>query len=187
LSSDPLAYLTAKTNSLEEVATEILEAAGLTEGDVDDIPSFGQSTLKPPPVVTSTATLNWPSLSTGESFFDRALANGNLEGGEESYGDGEVGAAAGATALDNWAKEEEAGEEIDEGGWELDADADEAHVTVEEDGEDVAPEADLGAGASPGVSETELWVRNSPFAADHISAGSFESAMQVRIYHNVYP
>jgi hypothetical protein len=36
----------------------------------------------------------------------------------------------------------------------------------------------LGAGATPGMSENTFWVRNSPFVADHI-AGSLHSAMQV--------
>ena len=76
---DPLAYLTAKTNGLTELATEILEEAGLTEADVEDVPDFGHSTLRPPAVVTSLTDLNWPSLSKDESFFDRALANGHLE------------------------------------------------------------------------------------------------------------
>ena len=95
LITDPLAYLTAKTNGLDDIALEILEAAGLTEADVDDVPSFGTSTLRPPPVVTSTANLNWPAVSKGESFFDRALANGGLEnGGDVPYVNGHDGAAA---------------------------------------------------------------------------------------------
>jgi hypothetical protein len=73
-----LTYLTAKTNGLDELAAEILEAAGLTEANVDDVPTFGASTLQPPPVVTSTTNINWPSVSTGENFFHKALANGNL-------------------------------------------------------------------------------------------------------------
>lgn len=54
----------------------------------------------------------------------------------------------------------------------------------EEEHEEEAPEeeVDLGAGANPGVSETELWTRNSPFAADHVAAGSFDTAMQVRLW-----
>jgi coatomer protein complex subunit alpha (xenin) len=40
--TDPLAYLTAKMTGLDELAVEILEAAGLTEADVDDVPTFGQ-------------------------------------------------------------------------------------------------------------------------------------------------
>lgn len=79
-----LAYLTAKTNGLEDVALEILETAGLTEADVDVVLSFGRATFKPPTVITTTTNLNWPALFTGESVFDKALANGNPEGGRDA-------------------------------------------------------------------------------------------------------
>jgi coatomer protein complex subunit alpha (xenin) len=176
-----LAYVTAKTNGLHELAGEILESTGLTEDDVEDLPAFGASSLKPPPIVTSTTELNWPSISTGENFFDRALANGRLEGGPDvAYPNGvhDTGVAA-ESALDAWAKEEER-DEIDpeEGGWELDAGEGVVANQDQLDEEAVAAEVDIGAGATPGLSETELWVRNSPFAADHIAAGSFETAMQ---------
>ena len=179
---DPLAYLTAKTNGLDDVALEILEAAGLTEADVDDVPDFGTSTLKPPPVVTRTTDLNWPQVSTGESFFDRALANGNLESGADiPYVNGhDATGAAASSALDAWAKEEEGEElEVEEDEWGLDAGGEETHQ--EAAAEEEVEEVELGAGASPGVSETELWTRNSPFAGDHVAAGSFETAMQVRV------
>jgi coatomer subunit alpha len=179
-----LAYLTAKTNGLDDLASGILEAAGLTEADVDDVPTFGASTLRPPTVVTPTTDLLWPSLSSGENFFDRALVNGQLEGGvEPAYVNSDAtAAAAGHSALDAWAKEEEVRDEIDPevGGWELDADGGEFQSA---EGEQAATadeeEEELGAGATPGPSETELWVRNSPLAVDHVAAGSFETAMQV--------
>ena len=155
--------------------------AGLTEADVDDVPSFGKSSLKPPAVITPTTNLNWPTLVTAESFFDKALANGNLEGGVDvPYMNGVDSGAAASAALDDWAKDEEAVEDIaaEEGAWDLDADAEEG-AEAEQEEEAVEEEADLGAGAAPGVSETELWTRNSPFAADHVAAGSFETAMQV--------
>lgn len=189
--ADPLAYLTANTNGLAELAAEILEEAGLTEADIDDVPDFGQSTLRPPPVVTPLGDLNWPLLSKGESFFDRALANGNLDGdvdglgaGGAGYVNGIGGGAAANAALDDWARDEEIGEEAnldpEEGGWDLDADTGAAQVAEGAEGEkEEEVELDGGAGASAGVKETELWVRNSPFPADHVAAGSFESAMQV--------
>ena len=162
---------------------EILEAAGLNEADVDDVPDFGTSSLKPPPVVTKTTDLNWPVVSTADSFFDRALANGNLESGVEvPYVNGhDAAGAAASSALDAWAKEEE-GEELaaEEDGWDLDAAAEEAQPEAAE--EEFEEDAELGAGASAGVDETELWSRNSPFAGDHIAAGSLESAMQVRLH-----
>jgi coatomer protein complex subunit alpha (xenin) len=179
--SDPLAYLTAKTNGLNDIAMEILEAAGLTEADVDDVPTFSASTLKPPPIVTPTTNINWPSVSAGENFFDKALANGTLEGDDVPYVNGiDTAGAAASSALDAWAKEEEVQEDMDadEGGWELDADADDGEEELEEV-EVPAEEEELGAGATPGINETELWIRNSPFAVDHVAAGSFDSAMQV--------
>ena len=155
---------------------EILEVAGLSEADVDDVPSFGTSSLKPPPVVNKTTDANWPAINVGENYFEKALANGALEGGE-SYVNGIDGAAAGSSALDDWAKDEEVEEDIapEEGGWDLDADAGE----TEEEEEEPELEEELGPGATPGVSETALWVRNSPFAGDHVAAGSFETAIQV--------
>ncbi|KAG1721127.1 uncharacterized protein EDB91DRAFT_1256647 [Suillus paluster] len=48
----PLAYLTANMNGLEEDVVVILEAAGLTDPDVDGVPTFGQCTLKILPIVT---------------------------------------------------------------------------------------------------------------------------------------
>jgi len=176
---DPLAYLTAKTNGLEDEAAEILEAAGLTEADVDDIPAFARSTLKTPPVVTPTSNLNWPTISMGESFFDRALANGHLDAdGDIPHINGVDSGIGASAALDDWAKDEE--QEVEENGWELDVEAeDDEAKDVDEEFEDAVEEEDLGAGAAPGVSESELWVRNSPFAADHVAAGSFDTAMQV--------
>lgn len=176
VTGDPLAYLTAKTNGLDELALEILEVAGLSEADIDDVPLFGTSTLKPPPVINKTTDLNWPVISARENEFEKALTNGVLEGGEP-YVNGIDGAVAGSSALDDWAKDEEVQEEVppEEGGWDLDVDADEAEGEEEEP----EPEEELGAGITPGVSETALWVRNSPFAGDHVAAGYFETATQV--------
>jgi coatomer protein complex subunit alpha (xenin) len=49
-------YLTAKMNGFYKLAGEILEAAGLA--DVDNVSSFGTSTLKPPPVIAATTNIN---------------------------------------------------------------------------------------------------------------------------------
>ena len=176
---DPLAYLTAKTNGMDE----LVETAGLTEADVDDVPKFGVSTLKLPPIITSTTNLNWPSVSTGENFWDRALASGSLGDTEVPYVNGNVAGATASSALDTWAKEEEIHDDIDpeEGGWELDADGEARSEVGGDDDLRLVEDEELGAGATPGVNETELWTRSSPFAADHIAAGSFGTAMQVSI------
>ncbi|KIJ32143.1 hypothetical protein M422DRAFT_266074 [Sphaerobolus stellatus SS14] len=171
----PLAYLTAKTNGLTDLAQEILDEAGLEESDLEDVPSFGPSSLKPPPVVTATSQLIWPSLSTGQSFFEKALVNGHVEGEYVNGVDDESG-----PAVDDWLREDRAVEEEDveedAAGWDLDTEEIEAQIDV---GEEVAEVEGDAAGAAPGVSESEMWVRNSPFAADHVAAGSYESAMQL--------
>jgi coatomer subunit alpha len=71
--------------------------------------------------------------------------------------------------LINVAEEGEGWEEVGDGageGWDLG-----------EEGEDEATE--IPEVPEEGISDAEYWVRNSPLAADHIAAGSFESAMQL--------
>ncbi|KIK18065.1 hypothetical protein PISMIDRAFT_14614 [Pisolithus microcarpus 441] len=118
----------AKTNGLEDQAANILEAAGLTEADVDDAPSFGQSTPKPPPILTSTQNLNWPLVPGTESFWDRGLTNGHLDI------DGKI------------SHEEESRDVIGpEGGWELDANAAETEEQ-EDEFEDAVGDEDVLVG-----------------------------------------
>jgi coatomer protein complex subunit alpha (xenin) len=69
-----LAYLTAKTNSLNELAQEMLESAGLTEADVNDVPSFELLTLKLPPIVSAMTDFNWPAIGAQLRRMARAWA-----------------------------------------------------------------------------------------------------------------
>lgn len=69
------------------------------------------------------------------------------------------------------------------GGWD---DDDDIHAAINtEMSNAVAKESAGFVVPSVGVSETTLWVKNSPLASDHISAGSFETAMHVRSGCNV--
>ena len=62
-------------------------------------------------------------------------------------------------------------EEEDASGWDMGDD-----VNVEEDVEFVNVDStEAGAGSS----EADIWARNSPLAADHVAAGSFDTAMQL--------
>jgi coatomer subunit alpha len=174
----PLAYATAKTYGLHEECEAILESAGLTEDDVK-LPGVQSDILDPPPPVAPMQS-NWPLLPSSRSMLEKALTEelGNstspapltngygdeLDAFEEGFDKpGELKTEHDDLLEENWA---------DEGGdgaaeWEM-GEADEI--------EDVAlpsltPEA--------GVSDAEYWIRNSPLAADHIAAGSFETAMQL--------
>lgn len=74
------------------------------------------------------------------------------------------------------------GSDDEGGGWDddvdirADIDAEISNVAAKETAGFVAPES--------GLPETALWVKTSPLAADHIAAGSFETAMQVKYIHS---
>lgn len=156
----------------------------MTEDDLPPPPqNSGHTTLAPPRPVFQQVGNNWPIKNLGESFFDRALANGGTDAptGESST------LANGTEQLDAWAAEdapidEEDGEVDEDEGWDLDADVIAAPEEEEVEEQVTGGEADLSDGVSPGIAENEMWVRNSPLAADHAAAGNFESAMQVSHY-----
>ncbi|KAI1659382.1 Coatomer, alpha subunit [Daldinia decipiens] len=170
----PLAYMTAKAHGLEEECQSILEAAGITEEQLT-LPTFGEN-LTPPKPVVPTYKANWPTKATSQSFFEKALAS-QLEGITLE----EEPSAAGNGILDEAVDEDVATKR--NGGLEGEDDEDAAGWDM---GEDIVPEADsdfvnvesTDAGGA-GSSEADLWARNSPLAADHIAAGSFESAMNL--------
>lgn len=170
----PLAYMTAKAHGLEEECQTILEATGITEDQLT-LPTFGES-LNPPKPVVPTYKANWPTKATSQSFFEKALAS-QLEGitlddepSAAANGFGEEAADEEVAAKRSGPLEDE--DEEDAAGWDM--------------GDDIAPEAEndfvnvesTDAGGA-GSSEADLWARNSPLAADHIAAGSFESAMNL--------
>ncbi len=130
--------------------------------------------LQPPEPIVPTHQANWPVKAASHSFFEKALlgevgaveddvpptSNGldhmdGTEEGEAAPRDGELGE----------------GEDEDAAGWDM---GDDINVEAESDFVNV-DSADAGAGSS----EADLWARNSPIAADHAAAGSFESAMQL--------
>ncbi|KAE8448229.1 hypothetical protein EG329_009659 [Mollisiaceae sp. DMI_Dod_QoI] len=170
----PLAYMTAKSHGLEEECESILEATGLTEDQIS-LPPIG-SPLSPPKPIVSTFKANWPTKATSQSFFEKALL-GQVEG--LSLED-EPAAASNGFGFDEAGEDEaakrngnliDAEEDEDAAGWDM--------------GDDIVPEVESdfvnvdSAEAGAGSSEADLWARNSPIAADHVAAGSFETAMQL--------
>ncbi|KAE8312405.1 coatomer WD associated region-domain-containing protein [Aspergillus transmontanensis] len=162
----PLAYLTAKNHGLTEEAESILEACGLTEDQIT-LPT-GDGVPQVPQPIVPTFKSNWPVKAAAHSSFEKALL-------------GEVGADDEAAAIGFEAEEEEedaetAGEHLEDededvAGWDM---GDE--INVEEDVDFVnVDSAEAGAGST----EADLWARNSPLAADHVAAGSFDTAMQL--------
>ena len=111
---------------------------------------------------------------TSSSVLERALM-GQVEGIEDEavpatndYGDEEPEPDVDASRNGHL---DEAEEDEDVAGWDMGDDVD---VEAESDFVNVES-ADSGAGSS----EADMWARNSPIAADHVAAGSFETAMQL--------
>ncbi|CAG8819946.1 19700_t:CDS:10, partial [Gigaspora margarita] len=189
----PLAYLTAQSHGLVEEAEAILTSAGLTADDITDMPTNGQL-LKPPTPILKHPDSNWPLLTVQRSFFDSAFIttdsnplaaplsfNDTNEGlddvGGDWGGDDDLG-FSGATekAVDDLRID---GEALEEGsGWDIDADL---NVQLNNEISQELSNGTHGEFVPPtsGTNESELWIHNSPLAADHVAAGSFETAMQL--------
>ncbi|CAK7273063.1 hypothetical protein SEPCBS119000_005453 [Sporothrix epigloea] len=174
----PLAFMTAKSHGLEEECQSILEAAGLTEDQLN-LPENLSSSLTPPKPIVPTFEANWPTKGTSVSFFEKALL-GQVEGlsledqpdvaanGGNAFG---LDEADGADSKKNGTLMD-ADEEEDVAGWDMGDD-----IVADPDSEFVNVDSAETAGA--GSSEADLWARNSPLAVDHVAGGSFETAMQL--------
>jgi coatomer subunit alpha len=163
---------------LTEECASILETAGLTEDQITLL-SAKTNPLTPPHAIAPMQS-NWPLLSTSRSLFEKALTDelGNLSLDEPQSNGYAEDLSIFETGVNDTKKldlgnviEGESWEDVEEtaGGWDID-----------EDGE---AEIDIGASQVPvqGVSDAEYWIRNSPLAADHIAAGSFDTAMQLLV------
>ena len=130
--------------------------------------------MQPSKPIVPTHKENWPVKAALHSFFEKALL-----GEVGAMDDGAAPTSNGFDHIDGMPEDEgatrdgELGEEEDEdaAGWDM---GDDIPVDAESDFVNV-DSADAGAGSS----EADLWARNSPIAADHAAAGSFETAMQL--------
>jgi coatomer subunit alpha len=163
---------------LTEECAAILEATGVTEEEIKLSSTTSHSPDPPQPIAPMGK--NWPILPSSRSLLEKALTDelGDLsleEPGTNGYADDlnafEKG-LDGTQELDliNVGEDGESWEEVGDGaGWDMgDEEGEEDELNLS------APEAQ-----AEGVSDAEYWIRNSPLAADHIAAGSFETAMQL--------
>ena len=150
----------------------MLETSGLSEDQIS-LPTMGKP-LQPPKPIVHTHKANWPVKAASHSVFEKALL------GEVGAVDDDVPQTANGFDPTESVPEDEAvardgqlgdGEDDDAAGWDM---GDDINVEAESDFVNV-DSAEAGAGSS----EADLWARNSPIAADHAAAGSFETAMQL--------
>ncbi|ORX92865.1 coatomer protein alpha subunit [Basidiobolus meristosporus CBS 931.73] len=176
----PLAYLTAKSHGLEEQANQILAGAGLSPEDITETPPSGKLLQPAVPVINKSDT-NWPVLSISKSPFESAFASlanadqvdANVEIGETNDGWGDDDGLIGSTEQLHIGEYDEI---VEGSGWDLDAD-----LTLDTDATDLLNGGNPAEFVMPssGLSEFELWCKNSQLVADHVAAGSFDSAMEL--------
>ena len=201
----PLAYLTAVTHGLAEQAEALaaqLEAAGLPlPAPITDAPTLLYPSL---PILRES---NWPLLTVSKDTFSYGLdpsADGGTAGVSDAAADLSADAGAGWDDLDldgggglgdplggpgdglgggfGGGEGGEEGEgDAGGGGWGDDDDLDLGDMPVPEGGGGGGGAGGGGYYIAPSVGMPLMakWSRDSPLAADHVAAGSFENAMQV--------
>lgn len=167
-----LAYALAKSAGLEEEAQQILAESEIDESQVS-VNITDVSHEQAPTVANATSETNWPLKSTALSYFELAIL-----GQVENLSLDEP--ADNGVAIDDFGMDDISGD-LDDGNGPQD-DGEWGFGEDDLDIEDVVDSADAGNSElenTSGVSELDFWVRNSPIAADHIAAGSFETAAQM--------
>ncbi|CAN6666829.1 coatomer subunit alpha [Trichomonascus vanleenenianus] len=162
---NPLAYSLAKSNGLTDLAQEILDTSEVNEAGVEvNIVDVTEDNI--PAVTHDTFSAKWPLKSTSLSFFEQAILSGNVENLSLEEETEERRATVTGDLIDETFEEEE--EAHDENAWDMDLDDNLGEIPAQAEA--------LAAGPA---SETDVWIRNSSVPADHIAAGSFESAAQL--------
>ncbi|XP_076809045.1 coatomer subunit alpha-like [Clavelina lepadiformis] len=176
-----LAFLTAATHGLTEEAEQLQE---------ENSPKVQEDAtlLQPPPPITQFEE-NWPLLTVSKGFFQESR-KGGAGGGLAADVDLDVDAGGwgddveivldedGAVVEDDEFADAEEGE-TEGGGWDVDDDdlelPPDLDVTVDVSGEGegyfVAP--------TKGTAQTQVWCNNSQLPADHILAGSYDTAFRL--------
>ncbi|KXS19763.1 coatomer subunit alpha [Gonapodya prolifera JEL478] len=191
----PLAYLAAKAHGLEDEAHLILQTANVNEDELADVSVTG-TLLKTPTPVYRQHDNNWPQLAISKGIFESALSGDERGlgpkmtldeqamkevGGE--WGDDleipELSEPSAATPFGAPSAQTPMYDAAEEGGWDLDAELDIPDGGLATTTTTDAPQNPGFVNPSAGTPLTDMWARNSNLAADHVAAGSFETAMQL--------
>eukprot|EP01100_Stratorugosa_tubuloviscum_P014823 TRINITY_DN813_c1_g1_i1.p1 TRINITY_DN813_c1_g1~~TRINITY_DN813_c1_g1_i1.p1 ORF type:complete len:1210 (-),score=610.19 TRINITY_DN813_c1_g1_i1:110-3739(-) len=178
-----LAYITAKTHDLNEIAETLLPKLNI---EAPEIISNGHL-LNPPIPIMRLHEINWPLLNVSKGYFDGAkteskkFVHNTTE--EEIEQSNSLAWQNEDIELPDIKQPEiigvdenlEVEESNTENGWENDDLGDlpglETNTITKTDNMFVPP--------NPGTSPAQNWLRNSRLPADHIAAGAFDVAMQL--------
>ncbi|XP_065039199.1 coatomer subunit alpha-3 [Musa acuminata AAA Group] len=181
----PLAYVTAATHGLKEVADRLATELG------ENVPSLPegkpQSLLLPPAPLMCCG--DWPLLRVMRGIFDNGLDLGRAGQEEEEdapgadWGDEELDIVDIEGAMQNGdiVADIEDGEAIEEneeeGGWDLE----DLELPADVDTPKAAgnSRSSLFVAPTPGMPVSQIWIQKSSLAGEHVAAGNFDTAMRL--------
>nr|GMD96241.1 coatomer subunit alpha-1-like [Ipomoea batatas] len=178
----PLAYITASVHGLSDIAERLASELG------DNVPSLPKqktaSLLLPASPISGGG--DWPLLMVSKGIFEGALNIRDRDAREddEEAVDGDWGETLDVGEEDNLQngnvsmvlEDEEAQEEGDEGGWDLE----DLELPPESDTPKNVPNArSVFVTPTPGMPVSQIWVQKSSLAAEHVAAGNFDTAMRL--------
>ncbi|KAL6649011.1 hypothetical protein ACP70R_013235 [Stipagrostis hirtigluma subsp. patula] len=182
----PLAYVTAATHGLTEIADRL--AAELGE-NVPSLPEGKSSSLLIPPAPLISCG-DWPLLRVMRGIFDAGLdATGRADQDEDyedaggDWGDEDLEIVDVNNVMENGDvdghnEESEANEEDgEEGGWDLE----DLELPPEAETPKAAGPARsaLFVAPTPGMPVSQIWTQKSSLAGEHAAAGNFDTAMRL--------
>ncbi|RWV88819.1 hypothetical protein GW17_00049069, partial [Ensete ventricosum] len=182
----PLAYVTAATHGLQEVADRLATELG------DNVPSFPEgkthSLLMPPAPLMCGG--DWPLLRVMRGIFDNGSDMGKAGQEEEEedaagadWGDEELdivdmeGVMQNGEILADLEDGEGNIENEEEGGWDLE----DLELPADVDTPKAAGNShqSLFVAPTPGVPVSQIWIQKSSLAGEHVAAGNFDTAMRL--------
>ena len=196
----PLAYITAKTHGLEDLAQEVAEILAEREIPLPAVTPKATLMMPPTPILREE---NWPLLPVAKSMFSGiaaeqdlmvgAGADNGLGGGEDMAGAEDGGAwgddldldLGGGEAGDFDVVDDEDDLDLDdEGGWEMeDLDLPEdvagAGASMIMESDEASSFSHLFRIPTSGVPAAQKWAQKCNLVAEHASAGSFDTAMRM--------
>nr|GEX82772.1 coatomer subunit alpha-1 [Tanacetum cinerariifolium] len=176
-----LAYVTASTHGLHDIADRIAEKLG---GNLPILPKGKVPSLLMPPVPVTRGG-DWPLLRVMKGIFEGGLENKGVIDEDEEGDDADWGEEMNLDNVNGFENQDtqeipedgEVNEENEEeGGWDLE----DLEIPDTE-----TPRAPRSSGASVfvaptlGVPVTQLWIQRSSLAAEHVAAGNFDTAMRL--------
>ncbi|XP_072959007.1 coatomer subunit alpha-1 [Typha angustifolia] len=180
----PLAYVTAASHGLTEVADRLAAELG------DNTPSLPEgkvhSLLMPPAPLMCSG--DWPLLRVMRGIFEGGLDNLGKAGNEEEeaidgeWGDEELDMVDAEGIMQNGdlvaeVEGEENEDNDEEGGWDLE----DLELPPDVDTPKAAGNARSAVfvAPTPGMPVSQIWIQKSSLAGEHVAAGNFDTAMRL--------